>query len=43
MLAWISYNRRLARDFERYARSVGRVHLFAMLRRLTTQLFAPES
>ena len=46
-LAWISHNRRLARDFERYARSAAAFIRLAMirimLRRLTNQPFAPES
>jgi transposase len=46
-LAWISHSRRLARDFERYARSAAAFIRLAMirimLRRLTNQPFAPES
>jgi transposase len=42
-LAWISHNRRLARDFERYARSAAAFIRLAMirimLRRLTNQTF----
>jgi Transposase DDE domain len=37
-LAWISHNRRLARDFQRYARSVAtfvRLAMIRMLKRLT--------
>jgi transposase len=34
-LAWISRNRRLARDFERYARTVAAFFRLAMIRRLT--------
>ena len=34
-LAWISRNRRLARDFERYARTAAAFVRLAMLRRLT--------
>jgi transposase len=43
--AWISRNRRLARDFERYARSVAAFVRLAMirimLRRLTTPSLCP--
>lgn len=46
-LAWISHSRRLARDFERYARSAAAFIRLAMirimLRRLTNQPFAPDS
>ena len=46
-LAWISRNRRLARDFERYARTVAAFVRLAMirimLRRLTRPTLAPES
>ena len=45
--AWISRNRRLARDFERYARSVAAFIRLAMirimLRRLTRPNHCPES
>jgi transposase len=44
-LAWISRNRRLARDFERYARSAAAFVRLAMirimLRRLTRQALCP--
>ena len=46
-LAWISRNRRLARDFERYATTVAAFIRLAMirimLRRLTTSTTYPES
>jgi transposase len=46
-LAWISRNRRLARDFERRARTVAAFCRLAMirlmLRRLTRQPIAPDS
>ena len=46
-LAWISRNRRLARDFERYARTVAAFVRLAMirimLRRLTRPTIDPES
>src|SRR5207249_8903879 len=46
-LAWISRNRRLARDFERYARTVAAFVRLAMirimLRRLTGHVIQPES
>ncbi len=45
--AWISRNRRLARDYERFARTVAAFVRLAMirimLRRLTTQALARES
>ena len=45
--AWISRNRRLARDFERYARTVAAFIRLAMirimLRRLTKPTLSPES
>ena len=44
-LAWISRNRRLARDFERYARTVAAFVRLAMirimLRRLTRPIHSP--
>jgi transposase len=46
-LAWISHNRRLARDFERYARSVAALVRLAMirlmLRRLTRSYYSVSS
>jgi transposase len=46
-LAWISRNRRLARDFERYARSVAALVRLAMirlmLRRLTRSYYSVSS
>jgi transposase len=37
-LAWISRNRRLARDFERYARSVAALVRLAMIRLMLRRL-----
>jgi putative transposase len=39
--AWISRNRRLARDFERYARSVAAFFRFAMIRLMLRRLTRP--
>ena len=40
-LAWISHNRRLARDFERYARSVAALVRLAMIRLMLRRLTRP--
>jgi transposase len=40
-LAWISHNRRLARDFERYARSVAAFIRLAMIRIMLRRLTQP--
>jgi transposase len=40
-LAWISHNRRLARDFERYARSVAAFIRLAMIRIMLRRLTNP--
>ena len=40
-LAWISRNRRLARDFERYARTVGAFVRLAMIRIMLRRLTRP--
>ena len=42
-LAWISRNRRLARDFERYARTVAAFCLLAMIRLMLRRLTANPS
>jgi transposase len=39
--AWISRNRRLARDFERYARSVAAFSRLAMIRLMLRRLTRP--
>src|SRR5215470_3030378 len=41
-LAWISHNRRLARDFERYARSVAALVRLAMIRLMLRRLTRPH-
>jgi hypothetical protein len=41
MLAWISHNRRLARDFERYARSAAAFIRLAMIRIMLRRLTNP--
>ena len=41
-LAWISRNRRLARDFERYARSVEAFVRLAMIRLMLRRLTRPS-
>lgn len=41
MLAWISRNRRLARDFERYARTVAAFVRLAMIRIMLRRLTRP--
>jgi transposase len=41
-LAWISRNRRLARDFERYARSVAAFVRLAMIRIMLRRLTRPS-
>jgi len=41
-LAWISRNRRLARDFERYARSVAALVRLAMIRLMLRRLTRPH-
>jgi transposase len=40
-LAWISHNRRLARDFERYARSAAAFVRLAMIRIMLRRLTSP--
>jgi transposase len=40
-LAWVSHNRRLARDFERYARSVAAFIRLAMIRIMLRRLTRP--
>jgi transposase len=40
-LAWISHNRRLARDFERYARTVAAFIRLAMIRIMLRRLTRP--
>ena len=40
-LAWISHNRRLARDFERYARSAAAFIRLAMIRIMLRRLTNP--
>jgi len=40
-LAWISHNRRLARDFERYARSAAAFIRLAMIRIMLRRLTRP--
>ena len=40
-LAWISHNRRLARDFERYTRSVAALVRLAMIRLMLRRLTRP--
>jgi transposase len=40
--AWISRNRRLARDFERYARTVAAVVRLAMIRIMLKRLTRPS-
>jgi len=42
-LAWISHNRRLARDFERYARTVVAFVRLAMIRLMLRRLTRPTS
>jgi transposase len=41
-LAWISHNRRLARDFERYARSAAAFVRLAMIRIMLRRLTRPS-
>jgi putative transposase len=41
-LAWISHNRRLARDFERYARSAAAFVRLAMIRIMLRRLSRPS-
>ena len=41
-LAWISHNRRLARDFERYARSAAAFVRLAMIRIMLRRLTKPR-
>jgi transposase len=41
-LAWISHNRRLARDFERYARSTAAFVRLAMIRIMLRRLTRPS-
>jgi transposase len=41
-LAWISHNRRLARDFERYARSAAAFVRLAMIRIMLRRLTRPN-
>ena len=41
-LAWISRNRRLARDFERYARTVASFIRLAMIRLMLRRLTRPS-
>ena len=41
-LAWISHNRRLARDFERYARSAAAFVRLAMIRIMLRRLTKPS-
>jgi len=41
-LAWISHNRRLARDFERYARSAAAFLRLAMIRIMLRRLTRPS-
>jgi transposase len=41
-LAWISHNRRLARDFERYARTVAAFIRLAMIRIMLRRLTRPN-
>jgi transposase len=41
-LAWISHNRRLARDFERYARSAATFVCLAMIRIMLRRLARPN-
>jgi transposase len=41
-LAWISHNRRLARDFERYARTVAAFVRLAMIRIMLRRLTRPN-
>jgi transposase len=41
-LAWIGHNRRLARDFERYARSAAAFIRLAMIRIMLRRLTRPD-